>query len=353
MEPKSHAAAGSPPAESPVRLVYIMGNVRSGSTLLDTILGNHPRIESVGELCNVSENGWIDQRRCACGQAAPDCPFWTEVRQEWARLTGTDDEQSYAELVRAMEKHRVWLPRLVGEARRRSPRFKEYAERTGALFQAIRTTSGKSVLVDSSKRASRALLLSKIPGIDLRVIHLVRDGRGVAWSEKKRKFKKDQQGNEKLVEPGKSVPRTALVWNVGNLQSAWVRRRLPPWKSARIRYEDCVMQPERSLAEIGGLMDLDLSGLAADLLAGQPMSVGHTIAGNGMRMGGSIRLRPDTEWIEKMSRRDRWACWSVSGWLMKQYGYSRQPDLSFPVCRTAPLPVAAESNLQNHREKAA
>jgi len=324
--------------EDPIRLVYILGVVRSGSTLSDTMLGNHPEMLSVGELCNVCENGWTDQRRCACGELGPKCPFWTDVRHAWARRTGTDDEQGYGQLVRALEKHRLWLPRLAAEARQQSPRFAEYAWRTLTLYQALRQVSGKSVLVDSSKRASRLLLLSHIPGIDLRVVHLVRDVRGVTWSEKKTKTYK-QDGTDKVRhEPSKPSWRTALLWTAVNRQSDWMRRRLPEGKSIRVRYEDLVTQPEAELARIGALAEADLSGLVADVTADRPLAIAHTIAGNAMRMKGPVRLRPDVEWMEKLPERDRRTCWLIAGRLMRRYGYQRQGEpLALPAPADTPV----------------
>jgi hypothetical protein len=45
--------------ETPVRILQITGLDRSGSTILDIVLGNHPDIESVGEVANIFVNGWI------------------------------------------------------------------------------------------------------------------------------------------------------------------------------------------------------------------------------------------------------------------------------------------------------
>ena len=42
-------------------------------------------------------------------------------------------------------------------------------------------SSGGRVVVDSSKMASDALLADAIPGINLKVIHLIRDPRGITW----------------------------------------------------------------------------------------------------------------------------------------------------------------------------
>ena len=310
----------------PIRLIYIMGAVRSGSTLWDTILGNHPDVESVGELCNVSENGWVSSRMCACGETATQCPFWSEIRREWARLTGTDDEAGYGDLVRRLEKHRLWLPRLESEARNGSARVREYSERTKALYEAIRTVSGKSVLVDSSKRPSRALLLSKIPGIDMTLIHLVRDARGVAWSEQKRLKNAVQAGLPKNYGV-KSVGHTAMLWTFVNMQASWMRGRLPAWKSIRLRYEDSIARPHEALDQIGGLADVDYSEVAQAIVAGQPLGIGHTIAGNNMRMSGAVRLRADTQWIENLSPWDRKLCWAIAGSVLRRYGYGRRPEV--------------------------
>src|SRR4028119_1802817 len=50
------------------------------------------------------------------------------------------------------------------------------------LYRAIQRVSGAGVIVDSSKRFSYAVLLSLLPFGDLRVVHLVRDSRAVAYS---------------------------------------------------------------------------------------------------------------------------------------------------------------------------
>lgn len=338
--------------ERPVRVIYIVGAGRSGSTMLDTILGNHPDVESFGELCRVLEEGWLNGRYCACGQPVRSCSFWSDVRRQWARRTGTEDEGGYGVLMREIEKRRLWLPRLAREVRRATPRFQEYAMQTKALFQAIRAVSGKPVIVDSSKRSARAYALSMISGIDLRVIHLVRDGRGTAWSHKK-SFEKDKKMGVEVDIPSQTAWRTAAYWVAKNLQAEWVRRQLPPLRSMRVRYEDYVAQPRKVLARIGRLIDLDLSELGDAVSAGQPMNMGHTIAGNRLRRSGGVRLRADMEWIEKLPRRDRRMCWTLAGWLLKHYGYTKYPSSEFPLCYQALPENAAESNPQQHREIAA
>ncbi len=60
-------------------IIYIAGNGRSGSTLLDMLLGSLPNLWTVGE-ANVIP--WEFEKRdakCGCGKSLYECPFWTEV----------------------------------------------------------------------------------------------------------------------------------------------------------------------------------------------------------------------------------------------------------------------------------
>lgn len=307
--------------EAPIHVFYIMGAGRSGSTVLDTVLGNHPEIESVGELTNLPRSGWVNGEYCACGEPGNVCPFWSDVRREWVKRVGVDDVEGYLSLQDAFERFRQW-PCLLRERWRPSLQFQAYAERTRALFEAICAVSGKSIIVDSSKNPARAFALSMVPGIDLYLIHLVRDGRGVAWSLKKA-FKKDvKMGVQKDIKP-RPVWRTAIFWTVVNLYSEWVRRRLDSRKSIQVRYEDFINDPKSTLDKIGGLIELDFAELTSKVSAGEAMEVGHTIAGNRLRMAGRVRLRPDTEWTYKLPLRDQRIFWVLAGWLMRQYGYGK------------------------------
>lgn len=307
--------------EDPVRVLFIVGCGRSGSTILDTVLGNHAAIESVGEACHLAEKAWLSEDSyCACGKLGRECDFWAEVRRCWRRRVGAVDVADYVAMIREIEPRLLWLPKLQRQIDRRDPRHLEYARLTANLLAAIRDASGCEVVVDSSKRASRALALSMVEGVDLRLVHMVRDCRGVAWSSKKR-FQKDEKAGVSKDDQGKKVTRSAMIWNVANLVSGWLRRYLPADRSIRLRYEDFVSQPEVELERIGRLIGVDLESLAAAVGLGQSMGLGHTIAGNRIRMSGSVRLRPDAEWMEKLTLLEQAECWAVSGWLMAAYGY--------------------------------
>src|SRR5438067_145989 len=65
-----------------VKVVYIAGCGRSGSTLLDRILGEAPGFVPGGELRNVWSWGVTPTARCGCGVGFQECSFWRAVYDE-------------------------------------------------------------------------------------------------------------------------------------------------------------------------------------------------------------------------------------------------------------------------------
>jgi hypothetical protein len=341
--------------QTPVKVLKITGLGRSGSTILDIVLGNHSQIESVGEVMNLVRTGWIsqeslhgiDQKRlrrplCTCGKRldvlyvdTPDeaCPFWSSVRHEWVERTDRDSIESYPKLQNDFELKRRW-PRLLYEKRRPSALFRSYTRLTRAFFESIRAVSGKPIIVDCSKISVRAYALGMVPGIDLYVVHLVRDGRGVITSHRK-SFEKGLQAGIMWDHKGHpmwktTVRRRALYlvsvvrWTVQNLAAEWVCTQLGPKRTMRLRYEDFVADPKTALERIGSLIELDLTGVANAASSGKPMQAGHNIGGNKTKKSGSITLRPDAkEWKTALSPTEQRLSWVLMGWLMRRYGYDR------------------------------
>jgi len=347
--------------ETPVRVLEITGLGRSGSTILDIVLGNHPDIESVGEVGNLALNGWISRESlrgidpkkravpiCTCGKRldvlyveTPEeaCPFWSSVRREWVGRTDPDSTESYPTLRGNFERTRPALLvqqflRLLYERRRRSESFRSYAGLTRAFFESIRAVSGKPLIVDSATVPAQAFALGMTPGIDLYVVHLVRDGRGVVASHMG-SFRKDRPAGVRWDHKGRPMWRPAVRrgvlylvsvvrWIVRNLATEWVCARLGPEKTMRLRYEDFVADPEGALDRIGSLIGLDLTDLAQDASSGKPMHAGHNVGGNRTKKSGTITLRPDVqEWRTALSPTEQRLSWASMGWLMRRYGYKK------------------------------
>ena len=305
--------------EEPLRVVYIAGVGRSGSTVLDSVLGNHPLIQSVGELSRLASDAWIQNFYCSCGKRSKDCPFWVAVHQAWCDLNGNVSVEEYVETQSRVEHFRRW-PFLIRKSWKKTETFQVYTEQTLQLLKAIRMVSGCSTIVDSSKGLERAYVLSLIPDIDLRVIQLVRDPRGVVWSHKKA-FAKDLQNGLPRDIPSQPAWRAALYWCRMNMQADWLRRRLGPEKALLVRYEDFMLNTLPVLQKIGNFIGIDLTNVQRVIDEGGQLYFDHTIAGNRVRMKGKLELKFDEDWKQYLSPQDRRITETLSGWLMTHYGY--------------------------------
>jgi hypothetical protein len=331
--------------ESPVTVLKLTGLGRSGSTVLDVVLGNHPQIESVGEVANLARTGWVSRESlrgvpekrlarpvCTCGKRldvlyadAPEeaCPFWSEVRREWVGRVGRLEYGDYPRLQHGFELKRRW-PRLLRESRSPSAQFRAYAALSRAFFESVRAASGRPVVVDSGMVPVRTFVLSMVPGVDLYAVHLVRDGRGVAASHRASHEEGLPGGGGRRAALGALYLASVARWVAHNLAAEWVCGRLGPGRSVRVRYEDFVADPAGALGEVGAMVGLDLSGLAAEAAAGAPMRAGHNVGGNRTKKSGAVRLRPDAEeWRAALSAGERRLGWALMGRLMRRYGYER------------------------------
>ena len=308
---------------SPLRIIYIVGAGRSGSTVLDTVLGSHPDAISVGELSNLHRSAWINNEFCACGEPADGCGFWNEVRETWLNATRGASVENYLGMQARFERFRpAAMLRTEAASLFSTAAARRYLEQTGSLYESIAAVSRRRVIVDSSKTPLRARWLARLPGVDLRLVHLVRDSRAVAWSRKKA-LARDVQAGVQHDLAARPAWYSVLYWTISNLFAARLRRRSGD-RGVLVRYEDFVSDPAGELVRIGDACGLDCSGLVRVLESGESFSVGHTVAGNRLRMAGQVRLKPDWDWIERLPESDRRTCWRLSGWLMKRYDYPRQ-----------------------------
>jgi hypothetical protein len=304
------------------RVLYIGGWGRSGSTLLDRVLGQVPGLCSVGELREIWLRGCTENRPCGCGSPFLQCEFWTEVGRQafggWASL----DLPSIMKLRYSLD--RGWaLPRLLSPFASSSAKagIASYGEALTSLYAAIRTVSGCDVVVDSGKLPSHALLLRRLHGIDVRLVHLVRDSRGVAFSWQKQVKNPVTSGAPEDMEVY-GPASASLRYDLYNGLTRVVGRMGVPY--LRLRYEDFVRDPrgvlDRILDHAGVSVGAErLAFLAGDRVRLQP---NHTVDGNPMRFSvGGVTLRVDDEWKRKMAGADRLWVTVMTAPMLLAYGY--------------------------------
>ncbi|MBB4186326.1 hypothetical protein GGE07_002985 [Sinorhizobium terangae] len=238
--------------------------------------------------------------------------------QKWSKDSDPTFMSEYCALQKKFEGLPVFFKVLSGIGLGRQ--FSPYALHTKRLFDEMLSSSGKQMVVDSSKLPGRAMALAQIPGVDMRVIHLVRDGRGVAWSLLKGYQRDEKSGLQKEIKP-KSVFRTALRWSIVNLAVEYLLRKLGPQKVMRVRYEDFASDPVGIMQQIGTFLELDLSQIGSTLQSGGSMGPGHQVAGNRLRMNASIALNKDETWRTRMPSGQQASFQRLGGWMLRRYGY--------------------------------
>lgn len=309
-------------APTPVPVIYIAGSGRSGSTLLTTLLGEHPALASVGELERLPGDGWLDDDYCACGRRVRSCDFWSAVLERWSAFAGDESDASDLLTLQRRFTHRRSLPRLLVPAALRGRQFREFDRRTGALLRAIADTADVRAVVDSSKAPERALALARAETVDLRIVHLVRDGRGVL-SSLQRGFRKDERAGIPRDIPPRPTWRVASLWLYCNLFSEVLRTVVGRESYVRVRYEDLVKDPSGVLASLEEVVGQSLRALGERAARGDAFTTGHIVAGNRIRMQDRVRLRPDVSWHDDLEDGDRRLFRLLTWPLMFRYGYGK------------------------------
>jgi hypothetical protein len=312
-------------------VLYIGGTGRSGSTLVERSLAQLPGVAAVGELRSLWRAVLTDDRRCSCGQVVSACAFWQEVGDRAFGGWHADHVQSLLGLQHAVDRHRR-LPTLVGRGDPGSS--KDVAALASAwteVFRAIREARDARLVVDSSKYPAHAAVLRVSGGVDLRVVHLIRDPRGVAHSWSKPGIVKPDATQAGATMPVFGHGRTAAEWVAYNL--AFDRIHALGTPTLRLRYESFVREPEASLRRVLAFIELPVSDGDLDFVGDGTISLregGHAIGGNPERFdGGSlVTLRLDDAWRRDMPPIRRAEVSTLVWPLMRRYGYGRSSERS-------------------------
>lgn len=326
------------PTDPPsTRVLFVAGHGRSGSTLVGNVLGSLPGFVSVGELRYLWERGLREASLCGCGRPVTSCEFWVPVLE-----TAYDGAAPDTARVIAADRHLLRvraMPRLLGprRMRRTAPAAADeawYGEQVARVLRTLSEHTGGATVVDSSKLVTYGAVLSRLPGIDLRVLHLVRDARGVAHSWSRRRDRPDR--GEGSWEMGRESPvKSALLWDLWNVSAErlWGGR---PGHYVRVRYEDVTRAPAETLTD--ALQRLGFDAQVTTTIDGAlPVDVAHTVAGNPGRMtSGAVAISRDDEWVTRMPTARRALVTVSTAPLLHHYGYPMRGRPSAPEARDQP-----------------
>jgi len=296
------------------RLVYIMGPNYSGSTLLTLLLANHPQIATVGEL-KATSMGDISIYRCSCGELLTDCSFWNEVKKLMPQQGGDfalDDFKTHFRdkkhpvtdrLLRTALRGLLFeTAREAGFALLASARKArdEITRQNQALIEIICTLQQAPIFLDDSKEPVRLKFFLAAGIWDIRVIHLIRDGRGVT--------------NSYMRHNNATMAQAAKEWMHTQRECDRMRRMLGSNLCLPVHYENLCREPEKFLNVISQFL-----GLVPELSTSSTR-INH-IMGNQMRLGSLQNIRLDEKWKQTLSAEDLHIFTTTAGKLNHLHGY--------------------------------
>jgi hypothetical protein len=295
------------------RVLYIGGWGRSGSTLLSALLARAPGFTAVGEVCQLWRGALLRGDLCGCGTPIAECDFWSEVGSK--AFGGFDklDLPDVERRVRSLLRQRQVRALLAADG---GSEVAWLDDLNATLYRAIGEVSGASVIVDSSKMPPYLASLVGTPEIDVSVVHLVRDSRGVAYALQKRVLLPERQ--EAAEMPRLPPFKAGRRWLAANLATELIGRRT---RYARLTYEQLASAPDRSAREAAVLADpaVEWPGLDDGSVEIAPM---HMVGGNPMRFEhGARAVRLDENWRTEFDRSNRLRVVLGSWPLLIHYGY--------------------------------
>lgn len=253
---------------APIDVLYLLGPGHCGSTLLNLALDRHPEVLGLGEIValNRAKPGFAGEENILSSL------FWQAV--------AADYEAAGAGRFDAVPFH------CRADALSDPARAKAWATANRSALASTAAVSRKPIMADSSKDARRLQALLRVPGLRVRVIYLVRDGRAVVHAYS-RKYHRWSLGYRKMMRIDRDAER--------------LRARHPECGWLTLRYEDLATDMEGVLRQTCAF-----AGIAFDpaMLALDTASY-RGIGGNRMRRRPVEAIVLDEAWKSEMPRLQR------------------------------------------------
>jgi len=270
-----------------IPVVYILGSGHCGSTLLNLLLNAHPRMVGLSEL--VSFQNYLQSGQ---DEVLTDQALWVRIRDRFEQITPQGHFSGIDLSTPSLKQilNNQLPPRWVSD--------------NYYLLRAVLDVMEEDVAVDASKGVRRLLGLEKTGMYDFRVIHLVRNGRAVVHSYRKK---------------GYSFLSSFRRWFI---PAVFTRRLMSPElldATLTVKYEDLCDNPERVLEAICRHIRLPYTG---DMLAYRSVPyIG--VGGNRMGKKGDVtEIRKDEAWKgEGISLDAVLFSLLLGGWVNGRYGY--------------------------------
>ena len=307
-----------------IPVVFIGAVPRSGSTIVSDLLNENPHMINIGELVHLWERGVIEDNLCGCGQKFSECEFWNQVGKSafggWEQISGSRMRQLQLRADRTRHIPSLLFPRLSHVLNANTAQYGVVISR---ILRAVIEVSGKPIVVDTSKHVSTALLLRRLPEVDLKIVHMVRDPRGVAHSWSKvvnRPEVTDADLQMATLHPARIGVRWLWFnWAFSNMDRLGV-------DISTIRYEDFVAAPTATLNQVFSFAGVEPT--AEEILDTEKpvlLTPGHSVAGNPRRLERKpVEIRADESWRSALDPEMSKVVSRITRVMLGRYRYSKE-----------------------------
>lgn len=281
--------------EAAVPFATILSNWYSGATLLSILLDRHTQLTCNGESMPFFPED-CSQYKCTCGNYLENCEFYRFAAEHMRAAAEKGwNAAKFSHIPRFSKSPYVnsvlTSPRLAYKWRDRfidqMPAYRAikdlHVRAQMVFFRQALLFSGGSVYVDGTKSIRRAQLLANSHGCQMKIIHLVRDGRGFCFSWVK---------NQHI--PISRITEGAKAWlDYIKLVDAFARR-YPDIPILLVRYEDLCRSPGDCLDKVFSFL-----GVQHEDVILKNNHKAH-ILGNRMRHSFHGCISEDTSWAAKL-----------------------------------------------------
>jgi SAM-dependent methyltransferase len=335
------------PQSDQVKVLYLAGKGRSGSTLLASLLGQLPGFFNAAEVNRIWDWGLVENYKCGCGRPVQECPTWHAVLTDAdTLLEGSGITPPIASARIDQDQHTVarWpnMLRLLLAKPGVHPHWKQldrYTAAVSALYRGIASVTGARVIVDSSKIPIEPIALGLIDGVEVHVAQVVRDPRAVVYSWQRSRVFSDRDEVEYL--PRFSATFTTTSWLARNVLVEVIGRRQP---IEVVSYDDMARDPAAVLRRLADFVGEPAGEMEFLTSATATLAPTHSVGGNPMRMtSGAIEIKPDDEWRTELAPRKRIVTTAIALPLLRRYGLpvrNQAGRASAPQAAPAPEPVS-------------
>lgn len=304
-----------------IRYVCMPGSPFTGSTLLGSLLNEHPACASIGAATGLIRRTDLSNYDCSCGRPFRECEFWNHIAARTQALGHpvnvfkTNFWNTHLRLSRNHLLNSVLVRSLrwdllndVRDAVVRSvpgvrAAIHEMGSNTWSLATAVLERTGKSVFIDTARDHQRPKYLLGHPQLDVKVIHLIRDPRGNSASIMKH--------------TGVDAASAARQWRHYNVEAARVRRYFPEGSWLSLHYEDLCADPAGILDRIADFVGVD----RVRLQLGSRVADRHII-GNAMRLKVLSEIREDRSWQTRLSGEELAVIARITGRASHELGFN-------------------------------